>query len=104
MRSINVGLISEKNKLDSSGIFLSLLTVYIRPDAILYLVPNSVPITFAGQTYQPFWCKVNSIQQDARGGLEDVEVNVSNVTREMSAWVEQNEMRGVMVNLKTVNS
>jgi len=104
VRTINVALRQEKNKLDSSGVFLQLLQIRIDNDETLYLVPNPAPVTFAGQTYTPFGCKVDNVQHDLRGGLEEVEVKVSNVTREISAYVELHDLRGAAVKLLTVNS
>lgn len=104
MRSINVALITEKNKLDSPGVWIDLLQVDIPTVGTLYLARNTEPVTFDGNTYTPFGCSINSIPQDLRGGLEEVEVSVSNVTREFSAYVEQQELRGARVKLITVSS
>lgn len=104
MRSIHVSLKTEKNKLNSTAAFLSLLQIEVGDDEVRYFVPNTENVTFDGITYEPFPCKLNSIQQDLRGGLEDVEVAVSNVTREMSAYVEFNDLRGRQVKMLTVST
>lgn len=104
MRSITAALTQEKNKLSMTSAWLPLITVEVNAATTLRLVPNPTTVTFDGQNYAPFGCEIEDVVQDAKGGLHDVSISVSNVTREISAYVEFNELRGARVSIKYVNS
>lgn len=104
MRQLTAALTAEKNQLDGTAAFLPLITVEVNASTILRLVPNPVAITFDGQTYTPFGCELGEVTQDAKGGLHDLSISVSNVTREISAYVEFNELRGSRVTIQYVSS
>lgn len=104
MRTITASLIQEKNKLASPSAWLPLITVEVNATTTLRLVPNPVAVVFDGQTYAPFGCEIEDVMQDAKGQLHDVSISVSNVTREISAYVEFNELRGARVSIRYVNS
>ncbi|MCC7202453.1 MAG: hypothetical protein IT393_07330 [Nitrospirae bacterium] len=104
MKIINANLITEKNKLSTSSVWLTLLQVEVSDTTTIYLVPNPQSVTFDGHTYNPFPCKIEPVRSDAKGGLNEVVVSVSNVTREISAYVEANDLRGRTVRLIGVNS
>lgn len=104
MRFLTAALTQEKNKLDSTGAFLPLITLEIDADTTLRLVPNSAPITFDGAIYTPFGCEIGELTQDAKGGLHDLTISVSNVTREIGAYVEFTELRGARVTIQYVHS
>lgn len=104
MKTITAALTTEKNKLDSASAWLPLVTVEVSPSEILRLVPNPTNITFRGETYVAFGLEIDEITQDAKGGLHDVRISVSNVTREIGSYVEFNELRGARVEILYVNS
>lgn len=104
MKQLTASLTAEKNKLDSTSAWLPLVTVYVTATEILRLVPNPTNIVFRGETYVAFGLEIDGITQDAKGGLHDVAISVANVTREISAYVEFNELRGARVELLYVNS
>lgn len=104
MKTITAALTTEKNKLDSASAWLPLVTVEVSPSEILRLVPNPTNVTFRGETYVAFGLEIDEITQDAKGGLHDVRVSVSNVTREIGSYVEFNELRGARVEILYVNS
>lgn len=104
MRTITASLIQEKNKLASPSAWLPLITVYVNASTTLRLVPNPTSVVFDGQTYTPFGCEIEDVMQDAKGQLHDVSISVSNVTREISAYVEFNELRGARVSVCYVHS
>lgn len=104
MKALPAALITEKNKLDTAAAWLTLLQLYLPDGTVLYLVPNPAAISFDGQSYQPFPCKVESVKTDSRGGLADVQVSVANVDRTIGAYAEQQDLRGATVRLIIVNS
>ncbi len=104
MRTITASLIQEKNKLAAPSAWLPLITVEVSASTTLRLVPNPTAVVFDGQTYAPFGCEIEDVMQDAKGQLHDVSISVSNVTREISAYVEFNELRGARVSIRYVNS
>lgn len=104
MKSLTSALIAESNKLADTGAWLALVSVDIADGTILRLTPNPAGITFDGVTYQPWPMQIDQVQQDSRGGLPDVTVTLSNVTREISAYLEVNDVRGRRVTLQYVHS
>lgn len=104
MRSLTATLITEKNKLAMASAWLPLITVEVNADTTLRFVPNPVSITFDGDTYIPFGCEIEEGAQDAKGGLNELSISVSNVGREISAFIEANDLRGSRISIKYVNS
>lgn len=104
MRTITASLTQEKNKLDMTSAWLPLITVEVNPTTILRLVPNPTNVDFRGETYVAFGLEIDEITQDAKGGLNEVAVSVSNVGRIVSAAVEFNDLLGARVTLLYVNS
>lgn len=103
MKALTVALTEEKNKLAQTGAWVYLITVYLT-DGARHFVPNNASILFDGILYEAFGCKVGDVRGDLQGGLAEVEVAIQNVSREMSAYVELNDLRGVEVRLITVNT
>ncbi len=104
MRTIHADLIAEKNKLDSSGAWLRLLDVMVNTALSVKLAHSPVPVVFAGETFAAFGFQVQEATVDSKGGLADLEITVSNVTREMSAFVEANDLRGNSIRYRAVHS
>lgn len=104
MRSLVASLIAEKNALASPSAWLPLITVEVTASEILRLVPNPTDIVFDGLTYVAFGCEIGELTQDAKGGLHELSISVSNVTREISAYIETHELRGRRVRIQYVNS
>lgn len=104
MRSLNPNLVTEKNKLDTTSSWLTLIQLEVSDTQTVYYVPNPASITFDGQTYDPFPCSIQPARSDSTGGLNEVQVIVSNVTREISGYLENNDLRGRKVKLIGINS
>lgn len=104
MKSIHASLITESNKLQSPNAWLTLIQAQTAPSTTVYLVGNPADVVLGGQTYTKFPVIVTDILSDTKGGLPESELQISNVTREMSAYVEQNELRGNRVRLLGVNT
>jgi len=104
MRTLTTALTTEKNKLDMPSAWLPLVTIEVSDSEILRLVPNPTNVTFRGETYLAFGLEIDEAVHDAKGGLHDLNVSVSNVTREISAYIEFHELRGARVTILYVNS
>lgn len=104
MRTLHAALIPETNRLDTPHAYLHLVEVDISPGVTSYLVPHPANVSFGGQTYTSFPLLIGEVGSDSRGGLAEIEIQISNVTREMSGFVEANELRGNRVRLIGVNT
>lgn len=104
MKQLHVSLIQEAEKLSADSAWLTLVEVSVNAFTTVRLVPNFTAVTFAGLDYKPFACQVEEAQTDLKGSLNEVEVVVSNVTREVSSYLENYDLRGRRVRLTGVNS
>lgn len=104
MRTITANLITEKNTLSSPSAWIPLVAVEVTPTTVLRLAANASTVVFRGETYNSFGLEIGEVAQDAKGGLHELSVSVSNVTREISAYVELNELRGARVTILYVHS
>lgn len=104
MKTLVTALTTEKNKLDMPSAWLPLVTVEVSASEILRLVPNPTNVAFRGDTYVAFGLEIDEAVQDSKGGLHDLNISISNVTREISAYVELHELRGARVTILYVNS
>jgi len=104
MKVITAALTVEKNKIATTSAWLTLIDLTLPDGTTVRYVPNPASVAFDGQTYLPFPLTINTVSSDLRGGLQDVEVTVSNITREISAFCEQQDLRGARVRLRGVNS
>lgn len=104
MRTITANLITEKNKLASPSTWIPLVSVEVNATTTLRFAANASAVVFRGETYSSFGVEIGEVTQDAKGGLHDLSVSVSNVTREVSAYVELNDLRGAPVRILYVNS
>lgn len=104
MKTLTSALIAKSNTLADAGAWLALISVDIADGTVLRLTPNPASVTFDGLTYQPWPMQIDQVQQDSTGGLPDLTVALSNVTREISAYLEVNDVRGRRVTLQYVHS
>lgn len=104
MKAISATLIKEAEKLATDSAWLTLIELSVNPQTTRYFVVNHGPVTFAGHYYEAVNCKIEDVSTDSRGALNEVEVSVSNVGREMSSYLELYDLRGRRVRLTGVNS
>ena len=104
MRFITANLITEKNKLAATSAWLPLLAVQVDDSTTIRLVPNPTVVVFRGESYNPAAVRIDKVAQDNKGGLHEVDVSLSNVTREVGAYVELHDLRGARVEILYVNS
>jgi len=104
MKQVSVTMHQDLRQLSSPSPWLTLLEIEFPDGIIERIVANPEPIVFRSVTYVPFPFELGATQSDVSGGLHDVEVRISNVTRLMSAYVETKELRGTRVRVLTVNA
>jgi len=105
MKALSPNLILEKNLYSSSHPWLILLDVEISEAETIYLVRNTEDIVFNGHTYVAFPFEVSAVQHFAKGQIPSVNLRVSNVTRAIQTYLEDNDgLIGNQVILRVVNS
>lgn len=87
--SLSSAIITEKNKLASSGAWIILCEVTLPDTTVLPICRNTIDTTFNGQLYVAFPFELDEISEDSKGEIPQVVVRVSNVTRIMGAYAEQ---------------
>ncbi len=104
MKTLTADLILEKNKLASNSPWLVLFTVKIN-DTIgkVRYVDHPESIVFNGKTYIPFPIKFDTIKEEAKAGLFDLTMTISNVSRVIQGYLDNNELRGNKCNIKIVH-
>jgi lambda family phage minor tail protein L len=97
--------ILEKSRISSDGVWLLLLEVAIPGSEPLRLVRNNTDITWNGHDWCAFNFKLGEITEDHKGKPQAVPLQVSNITQEAQAFVEEhNGLTGTMVTLRVVHS
>lgn len=104
MRLLTATVLSAKNAQSNSSPWFYLVDIEVSDILTARYVRNTEPVVFNGVTYSPAGLTIDTIKTDARGGLNEVQITVPNLTREVSAYVLQNEMRGRRVILTEVYS
>lgn len=106
MLSLSVAGMLEKSLLSSEGVWLLLLEVAIPgAEEPLRLVRNNEDISWAGHTWTAFNFKLGEITEDNKGKPPSVPLQVSNVTQDFQAYVEEhNGLTGTTVTLRVVHS
>lgn len=104
MKSVTVTMQQDLRALSNPSPWLTLLQIRFPDGTGRNIVPNPEAVVFDGVTYYPFACQVGESSTDLSGGLAEVEVQIQNITREMSALVEVKELRGTSVRVITINA
>ncbi|MBS0150463.1 MAG: hypothetical protein JSR31_05935 [Nitrospira sp.] len=104
MRVLTSLLTQAKNQLSSPAAVIPLLTLEIDATTTLRLAAHPTTVVFRGDTYGSIGLEIDEATQDAKGGLHDLSVSVSNVTREVSAYLEVHDLRGKRVTIQYVQS
>ncbi len=104
MKQVTVTVHQDLRRIGTSGVWLSLVHIEFPDGSTQNIVANPEAVVFDGVTYFPFGFELGSTQVDLSGGLNEVELVLQNVTREMSALVETQDLRGTRVRIITVNA
>ncbi len=89
MLTLSQAAILEKNKLESDGAWITLLEINIRPGLIIRLCRNTDDIVWNGDTWTAFPFQLDAPKQSGSGELPRFAVRVSNITRAVEGYLEQ---------------
>jgi phage-related protein len=88
-------LIEEKNKISQEQPWLVFLTLTnVAKDLTLRLVRNTENITYKGEEYIAFPFEIDSIPEATKGTIPTLALKVSNIDRQIQAYVEQDATFG----------
>ena len=92
--------ILEKNKLYSDGVWLVLLEIALPNSTTIYLTSNNEKVTWRGRDWLPFPFEIDDIEENTKGGVQSLNLEVSNVSRTLQYYVEQSGgATGIIVKL-----
>lgn len=85
------GALEEKNKMETGSAWVVLFELQVSDVDRLYLVNSESDVVFDGATYRRFPIAFEQMEESLAGDLPVLNVTVSNVTREIQAFLEFNE-------------
>lgn len=88
VREMGSGSKSESNRLESSAPWLLLWELQVSALERVYLLNNEEPFVYGGATYRPFPISLEQIGENLRGEIPGVNLVVSNITREIQAFLQ----------------
>lgn len=105
-RSIPVAAILAKNALDAGRPLVELWRIDVGGGQFMNLVKHPRPITYLTIVYQPYPIERMAEEQSGAGKIAQMIVKVSNVTREVQAFIEAdvNGLRGKTVDRRLVDA
>ena len=104
MRDLDASLIAKKNALYVAEPWVWLLELELAGGGSDYFAAYDDDVDWNGQTWEATGMAVELIQQDGTGRLSELNVHMSNVLQELSAYVEANAILGRDVTLYLVNT
>lgn len=102
MRDVSSSFITEKNKLTNRPIFLYTVFDYNGADGNLYFAAYDADVVFDGQTYLKFPIIHDIVQENTNAEIDHVKLRVSNVSREIQAYLEAYDFHNKKVSIKQV--
>ena len=83
-------MVAEKNKVASGNVTLMLLEIHIpgETETVVRIAQNNEDVTWAGETWQALPVQISEIPQSSKGDVPRVDIQVSNVNREMRYYIE----------------
>ena len=102
MRSVNTTFKEEKNASTNRPIRLYTIENYDGAGHDLHFAEWDVDITFAGVTYIRFPITLDTISENNQSAIDAVKITVSNISRLIQAYLENYDLRGKKVTIKTV--
>jgi lambda family phage minor tail protein L len=98
-------IITEKNKLSSTGAWIVLLTITMPDSTVIRLARNNEDVVYQGNTFTAFDFSIDEISSDSKGQLPSVVLRIGNAGRVMQAYLEaQDGIVGASVLIQVVNS
>jgi len=104
MKALPASLIVEKNRLYSDLPWVVLLEVQVDDSSWERWAVYPESVTFAGQEYSPLPAIFDTLSESSEAKIEGVQVQVANANREVSAYLENNNIIGNKVVLKIVST
>ncbi len=105
MKNLPIALLLEKNKLATPNPWLITLDVAFPNGSTLYLVRNTEDIVFQARAYQKFPFEIDATRESAQGDIPAVQLRVSNVTRIVQGYIEQQDgAEGTTVLVRLINA
>jgi len=104
------GIITEKNKLSSTGSWIILLELAFPSESTVYLAHNTEDVAWpdgdaSEETYQAFPFELDDVEEDGKGGLPSFTIRVSNVGRALVSIIDQHAGAiGATATLRVVHS
>jgi lambda family phage minor tail protein L len=102
MRTLDAAVIAEKNKQENQPIHLFTVYDYDGAGTNLYLAQYDTNITFNGIEYRRFPVSFDGIGENNQGQINTVVLKVSNISREIQAYLELYDWRGKRVDITLV--
>lgn len=90
--SLSTLQVAEKNKVHSINPFVWLVRVNIDASNAMYLCGYPQHVMHNGKQYRAFPIQVGTQARSAQGKLSEVEITVSNLSREVAAYLEQDKI------------
>lgn len=89
MLDLSQAAILEKQKLQSDGAWIILLEIAIPTVETIYICRNTEDITWDGRNWIAFPFELDDLKEDSKGGVPELTLRVSNVTRALQNYLEQ---------------
>lgn len=102
MRTIDATTKAEKNKPSNQPVYLYTIYDYDGSSNNLYFAEHDADIVYGGVTYTKFPITHDFVGENAQGTIDAVKLSVSNVSREMQAYLETYDLRGKKVDIIVV--
>ena len=102
MRNINSVFKNEKNKAQNQPIFLYTIYNYDGNNNNLYYAEYDSDVVYNGATYYKLPITHDYVGENTQGTIDAIEVTVSNVSREIQAYLELYEFRNKKVEITIV--
>jgi lambda family phage minor tail protein L len=102
MRTVDSTFTAEKNKKENQPIQLFTLFDYDGANSDLNFAAYDDDVTFDGTVYSKFPISFSSISENNRGGIDTVQLSISNVSRAIEAYLQTYDLRGKRVRMRLV--
>jgi phage-related protein len=105
MRTVDAAFTTEKNKASNQPIFLYTIYDYDGSSTNLYFAEYDTDIKYpaiTGITYIKYPITHDYVSENTSGEIDSVKVRISNVSREIQAYLETYDLRGKKVVIKIV--